>query len=130
RKPFRYPKIPLKPNEGGRKRAKAKDTKGTLRRIWSYVAEKKGLLTLVIIMVVISAIFGLLGPFVIGKAIDHFIVGRTTDGLAGVLFILFGIYLVQSLSLWFQNYWMINISQSTVFKMRSELFTHLHELPI
>ncbi|WP_439391525.1 ABC transporter ATP-binding protein [Bacillus velezensis] len=130
RKPFRYPKIPLKPNEGGRKRAKAKDTKGTLRRIWSYVAEKKGLLTLVIIMVVISAIFGLLGPFVIGKAIDHFIVGQTTDGLAGVLFILFGIYLVQSLSLWFQNYWMINISQSTVFKMRSELFTHLHELPI
>ena len=81
-------------------------------------------------MVVISAIFGLLGPFVIGKAIDHFIVGQTTDGLAGVLFILFGIYLVQSLSLWFQNYWMINISQSTVFKMRSELFTHLHELPI
>ncbi|MCR4372080.1 ABC transporter ATP-binding protein/permease [Bacillus amyloliquefaciens] len=130
RKPFRYPKIPLKSNEGGRKRAKAKDTKGTLRRIWSYVAEKKGLLTLVIIMVVISAIFGLLGPFVIGKAIDHFIVGQTTDGLAGVLFILFGIYLVQSLSLWFQNYWMINISQSTVFKMRSELFTHLHELPI
>ncbi|WP_375005089.1 ABC transporter ATP-binding protein [Bacillus velezensis] len=130
RKPFRYPKIPLKSNEVGRKRAKAKDTKGTLRRIWSYVAEKKGLLTLVIIMVVISAIFGLLGPFVIGKAIDHFIVGQTTDGLAGVLFILFGIYLVQSLSLWFQNYWMINISQSTVFKMRSELFTHLHELPI
>ena len=42
RKPFRYPKIPLKSNEGGRKRAKAKDTKGTLRRIWSYVAEKKG----------------------------------------------------------------------------------------
>ncbi|RDY85484.1 ABC transporter ATP-binding protein [Bacillus amyloliquefaciens] len=130
RKPFRYPKIPLKSNEGGRKRTKAKDTKGTLRRIWSYVAEKKGLLTLVIIMVVISAVFGLLGPFVIGKAIDHFIVGRTTDGLAGVLFILFVIYLVQSLSLWFQNYWMINISQSTVFKMRSELFTHLHELPI
>ncbi|MVZ95046.1 multidrug ABC transporter ATP-binding protein [Bacillus velezensis] len=130
RKPFRYPKIPLKSNEGGRKRAKAKDTKGTLRRIWSYVAEKKGLLTLVIIMVVISAIFGLLGPFVIGKAIDHFIVGQTTDGLAGVLFMLFVIYLVQSLSLWFQNYWMINISQSTVFKMRSELFTHLHELPI
>ncbi|AIU80973.1 ABC transporter ATP-binding protein [Bacillus velezensis] len=130
RKPFRYPKIPLKSNEGGRKRAKAKDTKGTLRRIWSYVAEKKGLLTLVIIMVVISAIFGLLGPFVIGKSIDHFIVGQTTDGLAGVLFMLFVIYLVQSLSLWFQNYWMINISQSTVFKMRSELFTHLHELPI
>ncbi len=42
RKPFRYPKIPLKSNEGGRKRAKAKDTKGTPRRIWSYVAEKKG----------------------------------------------------------------------------------------
>ncbi|KXZ22753.1 ABC transporter ATP-binding protein [Bacillus nakamurai] len=130
RKPFRYPKIPLTSKEGAKKRAKVKDTKGTLRRIWSYLAEKKGLLTLVMVMVVISAIFGLLGPFVIGRAIDHFIVGRTTNGLLPVLFILLGIYIVQSLSLWFQNYWMINISQSTVFKMRSELFTHLHELPI
>ncbi|MBT9251326.1 ABC transporter ATP-binding protein [Bacillus halotolerans] len=130
RKPFQYPKIPIDKKERAKKRAKAKDTKGTLRRIWSYLAERKGLLILVMLMVVISAIFGLLGPFVIGKAIDHFIVGQTVRGLIPVLLILLGIYLIQSLSLWFQNYWMITISQGTVFRMRSELFTHLHELPI
>ncbi|MCY7750271.1 ABC transporter ATP-binding protein/permease [Bacillus inaquosorum] len=130
RKPFQYPKLPIDKKEGAKKRAKAKDTKGTLRRIWSYLAERKGLLILVMLMVVISAIFGLLGPFVIGKAIDHFIVGRTVSGLIPVLLLLLVIYIIQSLSLWFQNYWMITISQGTVFRMRSELFTHLHELPI
>ncbi|MCY9207739.1 ABC transporter ATP-binding protein [Bacillus subtilis] len=130
RKPFQYPKLPIDKKEGAKKRAKAKDTKGTLRRIWSYLAERKGLLILVMLMVVISAIFGLLGPFVIGKAIDYFIVGETVSGLIPVLLLLLAIYVIQSLSLWFQNYWMITISQSTVFRMRSELFTHLHELPI
>ncbi len=130
RKPFQYPKLPIDKKEGAKKRAKAKDTKGTLRRIWSYLAERKGLLILVMLMVVISAIFGLLGPFVIGKAIDHFIVGKTVSGLIPVLLLLLAIYIIQSLSLWFQNYWMITISQGTVFRMRSELFTHLHELPI
>ncbi|MFP7233793.1 ABC transporter ATP-binding protein [Bacillus subtilis] len=130
RKPFQYPKLPIDKKVGAKKRAKAKDTKGTLRRIWSYLAERKGLLILVMLMVVISAIFGLLGPLVIGKAIDHFIVGRTVSGLLPVLLLLLAIYIIQSLSLWFQNYWMITISQGTVFRMRSELFTHLHELPI
>ncbi|CAN2254336.1 ABC transporter ATP-binding protein [Bacillus vallismortis] len=130
RKPFQYPKLPIDKNENAKKRAKAKDAKGTLKRIWSYLAERKGLLILVMLMVVISAIFGLLGPFVIGKAIDHFIVGKTVSGLTPVLLLLLSIYVIQSLSLWFQNYWMITISQGTVFRMRSELFTHLHELPI
>ncbi|MDX7996497.1 ABC transporter ATP-binding protein [Bacillus subtilis] len=130
RKPFQYPKLPIDKKESAKKRAKAKDTKGTMRRIWSYLAERKGLLILVMLMVVISAIFGLLGPFVIGKAIDHFIVGKTVSGLIPVLLLLLAIYIIQSLSLWFQNYWMITISQGTVFRMRSELFTHLHELPI
>lgn len=99
RKPFQYPKLPIDKKEGAKKRAKAKDTKGTLRRIWSYLAERKGLLILVMLMVVISAIFGLLGPFVIGKAIDHFIVGKTVSGLIPVLLLLLAIYIIQSLSL-------------------------------
>lgn len=71
-KPFQYPKLPIDKKEGAKKRAKAKDAKGTLKRIWSYLAERKGLLILVMLMVVISSIFGLLGPFVIGKAIGPF----------------------------------------------------------
>ncbi|MEC1903392.1 ABC transporter ATP-binding protein [Bacillus atrophaeus] len=130
RSPFQYKKIPIDQKDRSKKRTKAKDAKGRLGRMWSYLAEKKGMLTLVMIMVVVSAVFGLLGPIVIGRAIDHFIVGRTASGLFPVLLGLLGIYVIQSLSLWFQNYWMINISQSTVFRMRSELFTHLHELPI
>lgn len=62
RKPFQYPKLPIDKKEGAKKRAKAKDTKGTLRRIWSYLAERKGLLILVMLMVVISAIFGAFLP--------------------------------------------------------------------
>lgn len=87
-------KILFKLNEGGRKCVKVKDIKGMLCRIWFYVVEKKGFLFFVIIMVVISVIFGFFGLFVIGKVIDYFIVGWMIDGLVGVLFILFGIYFV------------------------------------
>lgn len=35
-----------------------------------------------------------------------------------------------SLTSWLQNIWMIEIAQETVLRMRTELFSHLHRLPI
>jgi ATP-binding cassette subfamily B multidrug efflux pump len=38
--------------------------------------------------------------------------------------------LLHSLTSWFQNFWMIGIAQSTVYAMRTDLFRHLHRLPL
>ncbi|MDN4075142.1 ABC transporter ATP-binding protein [Fictibacillus terranigra] len=113
-----------------RKKEKAKDWRRTLPRIWSYLAREKGRLWLVLLMVVLSSILGLLGPFLIGKAIDNYIVTKDNSGLLRLLAGLLAIYILNSAALWFQNYWMIGIAQNTVFSMRTQLFRHLHKLPI
>ncbi|MCA1318566.1 ABC transporter ATP-binding protein/permease [Bacillus tianshenii] len=109
---------------------KAKDWKGTIKRVWMYLGERKGLLAMVLLMVLASSALGLLGPFIVGMAIDNYIVERDSSGLINVLIGLVFIYIFYSLSTWLQNYWMVGIAQDTVYKMRTQLFQHLHKLPI
>ncbi|QED46942.1 ABC transporter ATP-binding protein [Cytobacillus dafuensis] len=113
-----------------KKRTKSKNYKQTLNRIWQYLAFNKGLLFLVLFMVLLSSFLGLLGPFLVGMAIDEYIVKKSSEGFILLLLGLAGIYVVYSLSVWFQNYWMIGIAQNTVYEMRTKLFQHLHKLPI
>lgn len=139
--PFQYKKIPLNKSKGatGRltdtavpppaQKKRAKNWAGTLKRIWSYLAQSKRLLVLVLVMVILSSVLMLLGPYLIGMAIDD-LVDHDMNRLGALLIALVIIYLFLSLSVWLQNYWMIGIAQKTVYTMRSQLFKHLHKLPI
>ena len=102
----------------------------TVKRIWEYLSVHKRLLYAVLMMVFLSSGLGLLGPFIIGRTIDNYLSAQNANGLGLVLAGLALVYLLHSLSLWLQNYWMIGISQETVFSMRTQLFEKLHKLPI
>ncbi|MED4401919.1 ABC transporter ATP-binding protein [Metabacillus fastidiosus] len=127
--PFRYKKIEINKDETQKKK-KAKNSAATLKRVWNYLAEKRLHLLAVIAMVVISTALGLLGPYLIGRAIDEYIVTRDNTGILTLLVFLLFVFIFNSLSVFLQNYWMIGIAQSTVNKMRTQLFQHLHKLPI
>lgn len=145
-RPFRYEKVQLvEPEQDeqlsvqampvpGRhapvQKQKPKNFSETIRKIWSYLATHKGKLFLVLLMVLLSSAMALLGPFLIGRAVDIYIVERQTSGLTVFLFGLAAVYGIHSISVWFQNYWMIGIAQATVYTMRVQLFRHLHRLPI
>ncbi|HLQ74800.1 MAG TPA: ABC transporter ATP-binding protein [Alloiococcus sp.] len=90
----------------------------------------KWLLVLVIFMVLISSSMGLLGPYLVGMAIDDFIDMQKTDGLLTLIGWLILIYILHSSSIFLQNFWMIGIAQKTVFNLRKELFEKFHQLPI
>ncbi|OIJ15634.1 multidrug ABC transporter ATP-binding protein [Anaerobacillus arseniciselenatis] len=109
---------------------KTKNIWGTVKRIWLYLAEQKGLLTFILFLITISVILTLLGPYLIGVAVDDYIVLRNTEGLLWLLIFLGIIYVVNSLAIWLQNYLMIGIAQNTVYSLRRHLFRHLHRLPI
>lgn len=126
--PFQYEKIPIE--EISVKKKRAKDAKGTIKRLSSYLTKQKGWLTMVILMVVASTVLGLLGPYLIGRAIDQFIVTKETKGLAVLMIWLIFIYLANSLSIFLQNYWMVGIAQNTVYTLREQLFKQFHRLPI
>ncbi|MBN3522407.1 ABC transporter ATP-binding protein [Paenibacillus apiarius] len=115
---------------GGKPKARPKDWAGTLKKIWSYLADYKGLLTLIFIMVLTSTVMGLLGPFFVGMAVDQFIVAGDSQGLIMVISLIAGVYALNFASLWLQNYWMIGVAQKAVYGMRTDLFRKLHRLPV
>jgi len=127
--PFHYKKIDLD-QFSGNKRNKAKNMGDTLRRIGRYLAKEKGFLALVILMVMASSALSLAGPFLVGMAIDNFIVTGEIAGLGWLLIGLILVYLFHSLSIFLQNYWMVGVAQNTVFSLRKDLFEQFHRLPI
>lgn len=136
-KPFQHKPVRFRSNEGdnrgaapGRKKQRAKHGLRTLQSIWLFLAPQKDLLSFVLLLVIFTSLLGLLGPFLIGRAIDHYIVVQETNGLARLLLGLLAVYFCYSLFSYLQNYLMIGISQNTVYKMRAQLFQHLHKLPI
>ncbi|WP_442905355.1 ABC transporter ATP-binding protein [Jeotgalibacillus sp. ET6] len=133
-RPFQYKKRSFaeidESNRNQHEKKKAQDPAGTLKKIWSFLAMNKGKLFLVILMVVISSAMALLGPFLVGMGIDDYIVNQDAGGLVQLLWILGVIYIIHSLSSWFQAMWMVRIAQNTVYTMRTRLFNHLHKLPI
>jgi ATP-binding cassette, subfamily B, multidrug efflux pump len=111
-------------------KVKPKNWASTVKRIGSYFSNQKWLLSLVLLMVIISSALSLLGPFLIGVAIDSYIVKENAEGLTKLLIGLIFVFIGQSLSIWLQNYWMIGIAQQTVYRMRKDLFEQFHRLSI
>ncbi|WP_084783386.1 ABC transporter ATP-binding protein [Bacillus dakarensis] len=109
---------------------KKRNMKRTLLRIWSYMAEEKGLFVLVVIMVIVSSVLSLAGPYLMGVAVDSLISGWNGSQLLTMLVWLVIIYAAQSGTVFLQGYWMIGIAQNVVFTMRNALFSHLQKLPI
>ncbi|MDQ0230390.1 ABC transporter ATP-binding protein [Metabacillus malikii] len=128
-RPFQYERMNL--DKATEKNSTKKTVNlATLKRLWDYLAKKRLLLFLVFLMVIVSSGLGLLGPYLIGTTIDHYIVTKQVEGLTFLLFSLIVVFVFHSLSLFLQNYWMIGISQFTVNEMRSHLFKKFHYLPI
>ncbi|WP_332651767.1 ABC transporter ATP-binding protein [Lysinibacillus sp. 54212] len=133
-KPFGYERVLTKEDlKGSGKKAKgprARNWRTTLGRIWKIVDEQRALLVTVLLMVVLSSALSLIGPFLVGRIIDDYIVIGKFHGMLEPIFILIGIYIALSISLFQQNYWMIGIAQQTVYNMRTGVFQKLLMLPV
>lgn len=119
-------------NTSGKKKKgeRAQNWTYTLKRIFDFVSEQKMLLFIVLLLVVLSSAFALVGPFIIGRLIDQFIDGSSLSQLSYWLYGLAVIYLLYSFASYFQNYWMVSIAQQTVFRIRTQLYGHFFKLPL
>ncbi|MGP4059385.1 ABC transporter ATP-binding protein [Halobacillus sp. H74] len=102
----------------------------TLKRIWVYMADEKMKFSFVLIAIVSSSALSLLGPYLLGLTVDLVIAEPEGSNLLTMLTYLLLIYVFHSAFIWLQNYWMIDIAQNAVKKMRSHLFSHLQLLPV
>ncbi|OMP68033.1 ABC transporter ATP-binding protein [Domibacillus epiphyticus] len=103
---------------------------GTLKRLAGYLMKRKAKLILTMIMVALSSVLALAGPFIIGVSIDDYIAAGDERGLLWLLVGLAFVYISYSAVMFLQNYWMADIAQKSVYELRDDLFRHFHMLPI
>ncbi|MGQ9553915.1 MAG: ABC transporter permease [Anaerolineae bacterium] len=110
--------------------ARAKDARGTLHRLWGYLQCQQWQLVAVVVTVVVTTALGLLGPYLLGLAIDRFIMAHDLPGLARIVMLMLVSYAALSLVSWLQTFLMIRVAQRTVRDMRRDLFAKLQTLSL
>lgn len=109
---------------------KPKDSKGTLKRLISYLSEYRLQIILVIILTVGNTLLSLAAPYLQGIAIDQFIIGGDRAGLVRIIILIAGIYILGGLASIGSGYVMASISQKSLKKLRKELFEHMETLSL
>jgi ATP-binding cassette subfamily B multidrug efflux pump len=109
---------------------KAKDARGALNRILSYLSEYSAHIIAVIAMTIISTLLSLAGPYLIGMAIDKFIMAGDKAGLIRIVLLLAGTYLAGTVVDAAAGWIMAIISQRSLMKLRKELFEHMQTLSL
>ncbi|MGF9828261.1 ABC transporter ATP-binding protein [Bacillus anthracis] len=120
-------------NKGGRnttKMGKAKNTKGTVMRVWNYMGYQKAALTFVILLVFATTLLGLLGPYLMGVIIDQYIVPKDLNGTARMCMLLIAIYGITVFLTWLQTFVMVNVALKTIQKIRQDIFEKIQTLSL
>jgi ATP-binding cassette subfamily B multidrug efflux pump len=109
---------------------KPKDRRGVLLRLWGYLRHQRAALIGTAFMVAAGVALNLAGPYLLGRAIDRYILGHDLPGLARICALMLVVYVTNSLLTWFQSYIMAGASQRTVREIRKDLFARLQHLPL
>jgi ATP-binding cassette subfamily B multidrug efflux pump len=121
---------------------KAKDFKGTLRRLMGYLAPHRGALIVVVVAGVVSTLFSVVGPKMMGMATTKIfegylgrVSGRSAAGIdfayiGNILWTLLVLYVVSALFLYLQQYLMSGVAQKTVYALRQEVEGKFSRMPL
>lgn len=109
---------------------KAKDWRGTIKRIWLYMEKQKTALIASIIFVIVSTLLGLLGPYMIGVIIDEYIIPKDIAGTLRFLVFLTAVYSATALFTWLQSFMMVRVSIQTIRNLRQDLFNKFQTLSL
>jgi ATP-binding cassette, subfamily B, multidrug efflux pump len=109
---------------------KSKNARGTLLRLWGYLERQRWVLAGTALLVIATSVVDLLGPYLMGRAIDAYIGKFDLSGLAGLLGWMGLSFLLAAGGTWLQTYLMAGVAQRVVRDMRAELFARLQTLPV
>ncbi len=109
---------------------KAKDSRLALRRFTPYLKPYLPALAGVFALTLCYTLFDLVGPYLMGVAIDRFISGKDLPGLIRTALLMLGVYLGSTVLQIAANFSMARISQSALKQLRQDLFRHLQSLTL
>lgn len=119
---------------------KAKDFKGTAKKLIKYMGRHKVGVLLVWAFAIISTVFNIIGPKIMGKATTELFnglmgkiqgTGEIDFGKIGtILLFTLGLYVISAICNWVQSWTMSGISQRVAFEMRGGISEKIHKLPL
>jgi ATP-binding cassette, subfamily B, multidrug efflux pump len=109
---------------------KAKNPKQALERLLPYLKPFRLSLIVVMVCVVAYTLLGLVGPYLMGLAIDRFINGKDPAGLLSLVLLMLLTYFLFNAFNAVANWVMARVSQRALKNLRHDLFEHLQELSI
>ena len=128
------------PHGGMRGGAKAKDFKGSLKKLVKYLSVYKVQMLFVAVFAVCGTVFNIVGPKILGKAtteIFNGLVSKVSGGsgmdfgkIGQILLITLGLYVVSALCSFIQGMIMTGISQKTTYRLRKDITEKVNRMPM
>ncbi len=109
---------------------KAKDPRSALSRLLPYLRPFERGIRWVLLLVVLYTFLGLVGPYLMGVAIDHLLRSHERAGLARLSLAMLGVYLLNNALQAVSGRMMADISQRALKALRRDLFTRVERLPV
>lgn len=121
---------------------KAKDFKGTMKKLGIYLKPYMISIIIVFIFAIGSAAFSIVGPKILGNVTTEIFSGlmEKVKGVAGggidfssianTLFILLGLYLISALFSFIQTFIMTGVSQKVSYNMRKDISEKINKMPL
>jgi ATP-binding cassette subfamily B multidrug efflux pump len=109
---------------------RAGDRGATAGRLLGELRPYSGKLVLVLGLVMLGAMTQAGGPWLIGRAIDRYILRGELAGLSRIMLVLLGVYVVGAIASRGQVYQVGSIGQSLLASMRARIFDRLQHLPL
>jgi ATP-binding cassette subfamily B multidrug efflux pump len=109
---------------------KAKNPSQALKRLLPYLQPFRLPLAGVILCVIGFSLLGLVGPYLMGLAIDRFMDGKDAQGLLNLSLWMLLTYFLYNVFHAIANWVMARVSQRALKNLRGDLFEHLQKLSI
>lgn len=119
---------------------KAKDFKGTLKKLLAYLKPHRVAVTFVVIFAIASTVFNIVGPKILGQATTKIFEGVMDmiantgsgidfEGIAKILLFLVGLYIISAVFSALQGFLMTGVSMKVTYKLRENTFAKINRLP-
>ena len=102
----------------------------SLSRLYPYLGQHRSRLAAGFVAIVFSNAFQMMGPWVMGMAVDSLYVSVTRSRLVYYAEILVALTLLEGICRFGSRWWFIGASRDMEYALRADVFTHLESLPM
>lgn len=139
--PKRRPRGPMGgPGRGMMPGEKAKDFKGSFKKLLAYIGKYKFAILVVVIFAAASTVFNVMGPKVMGHATTELAEGLMRkiggtggidfDKIAQILLLTLGLYVTSAIFTFVQGWIMTGVTQKICYRMRKEISEKINRMPM